>query len=155
IVGFILLSCLSPAWAQHVSTPAIFASGVPGPEGLAFERHGSLVVGSAIGQIFRYHADGSSQLVGDLAEPPGGLTVLKDGRILAAAFAPGRVWSIDPVTGTPTVFATGVAGANYIVQTRLGRILVSASTDGKIYDITNGTPVERASGLSFPNGLAL
>jgi sugar lactone lactonase YvrE len=40
-------------------------------------------------------------------------------------------------------------------QTPKGRVLVSASIAGTIIDATDGIVVDRASGLSFPNGLAL
>jgi sugar lactone lactonase YvrE len=138
-----------------VGTPVEFATEVPGPEGIAFEKKGTLVVGTAIGQILRFQSDGSHQVVGDVGEPLAGIAVLRDGRILAASFGPGRVWAIDPATGTSSVLASGVPGANYIVETKQRRILVSASTAGAILDVTDGTPVERAGGLAYPNGLAL
>lgn len=155
-LALVLLLGATSADAQHiVGSPSVFADSVPGPEGLAFARGGRLVVGTAIGQILRFRADGTREMLADVGEPLGGITVLKDGRVLAASFAPGRVWSVDPTTNVATVFATGVAGANYIVETRLHQILVSASSAGTILDITSGTPMERASGLTFPNGLAI
>ena len=57
--------------------------------------------------------------------------------------------------GPATVLASGVAGANVVVETPSGRLLASASLAGTIVDVTDGTPVVRASGLSFPNGLAV
>src|SRR5262249_17879744 len=128
---------------------------VPGPEGLAFADDGSLIVGTTPGQILRFAPDGTSTVVGDVGEPLAGVTVASDGRILGAAFGAGTVWSVDPATGTPTALATGIGGPNFIVQTRSGRILVSASSDGTVVDVPDATPAVRASGLSYPNGLAI
>jgi sugar lactone lactonase YvrE len=130
-----------------------FAEGLAGPEGLAFARDG-LVVGSTTGEIRRFARDGSSTVLADVGESLAGITVLRDGRVLAAAFGPGRVWSVDR-SGTASVLASGVAGANFVVEARAGQILASASIAGTVVDIATGTPVERALGLAFPNGLAI
>jgi sugar lactone lactonase YvrE len=53
------------------------------------------------------------------------------------------------------VFASGIGGPNFVVQTRHDRIYASASTAGQIVEITGRSPVVRASGLSFPNGMAI
>jgi sugar lactone lactonase YvrE len=90
----------------------------------------------------------------NVGERLSGITVLKDGHVLACAFASGRVWDIHP-NGIPRVFASGIAGPNFTVQTRRGVIYVSASTGGQILEITNGVPAVRASGLMFPNGMAI
>jgi sugar lactone lactonase YvrE len=133
----------------------VFAEGVNGPEGLAFAKDGSLIVGTTDGQLLRFTADGSWAVIAELGESLSGITVLRDGRVLAASFNPGRVWSFDPASGLVTVQASGISGPNFIVQTRRGRILVSASLAGTIVEITDGTPVVRGTGLNFPNGLAI
>jgi sugar lactone lactonase YvrE len=132
----------------------LFASGLAGPEGLAFTRRGKLVVGSTTGEIRRYEADGTFTVLANVGESLAGITALRDRRILAAALQDDHVWSIAP-DGTTTLFATGVGNPNFIVQTRTGRILASAPGTGSIVDITTGTPVVVASGLAFPNGLAI
>lgn len=142
--------------APAAGTPTLFASGVPGPEGLAFERGSrTLVVGTSTGDILRFTPEGTSQVVASIGEPLAGITVLRDGRILAASFGQNRVWSVDPVSGFASIYASGVPGANWIVQTKRGVVLVSATGGGTIVDITGGTPIVRASGLTFPNGMAL
>jgi sugar lactone lactonase YvrE len=134
--------------------PELFASGVAGPEGLAFSKQG-LVVGTTTGDVLLFDRDGASTVLANVGEPLAGITVLKDGRILAAAFAAGRVWSID-AGGSASVFASGIPGANYIVETRRKkRIFATASSDGTIVDITSGTPTVVASGFNFPNGLVI
>ncbi|MCW5893882.1 MAG: hypothetical protein KIT14_25525 [bacterium] len=136
--------------------PTLFASGVAGPEGLAFERgNRGLVVGTSTGDVLRFAPDGTSTLLANVGEPLAGVSVLRDGRILLASFGAGRVWSVDPATGYASVYAGGVPGVNWIVQTKRGYVLASASLDGTIVDITGGTPIVRAAGLGFPNGMAL
>jgi sugar lactone lactonase YvrE len=152
-----LLLAARAAWAlPPVAGPAeLFVGGIAGPEGLAFGRDGSLFVGTTPGDVLRIRADGSSTLLASVGEQLAGITVLQDGRVLGAAFATGNIWAIDPNTGAATVLASGVMGPNFIVQTRHGQILVSASNAGTIVDVTSGTPIDRATGLTFPDGLAI
>jgi sugar lactone lactonase YvrE len=132
----------------------LFVGGLVGPEGIAFTGAGDLLAGSITGEIRRYAADGSFTVLANVGESLAGITVLRDGRALAASVGFSRVWSVDP-SGAASVFATGVAGPNFIVQLRSGRILVSDSSSGTIVEITGGSPVVRASGLTYPNGLAI
>lgn len=133
----------------------VFTSGLTGPEGLAFERSGTLIAGSATGEVLRITRDGAKTVLANLGEPLAGVTVLRDRSILVAAFNSNRVWRVHPVSGASQVFASNIPGANFIVQTRRGHIFVSASNSGEILEISTGTPITRASGLAFPNGLAL
>lgn len=142
--------------APAAGTSSLFAIGVPGPEGLAFERgNRTLVVGTSTGDVLRFAADGSRTVLANVGEPLAGVSVLRDGRILLASFGQGRVWSVDPATGFASIYASGIPGVNWIVQTKRGYVLASSSVDGTIVDITGGTPVVRANGLTFPNGMAL
>jgi len=153
----LVLGTTAPATAHPpaVSSVTVFADDVPGPEGIAFAADRTMIVGTAIGEVRRYAPDASYTVVGNAGEPLAGITVLRDGRILAASAGPGRVWSIDPTTGMATVFASGIASPNFIVQARDGRIFVSASSAGTVVEITDGMPVDRVTGLNFTNGLAL
>jgi sugar lactone lactonase YvrE len=155
-LGALLVCGAAPAGAHPPATkPAtVFASGVSGPEGLAFTNDGFLVVGSTTGEIRRYGPGGIFTVLANVGERLAGLTVTKNNHVLAAAFNAGNVWMITPA-GAATVLASGIGGPNFIVQTRRGQILVSASTAGTIVDVTSGAPVVRASGLSFPNGMAI
>ncbi len=149
-------SMMGRAWAHPpLPRPAQpFASGLIGPEGLAFTRAGTLVVGSTTGEIRQFAPNGSSAVLANVGERLAGISVLHDGRVVAAAFNTGRIWSVTP-DGTASVLANGVNGANFIVQTARGQILVSASLLGTIVDVASGTPVVLATGLAFPNGLAI
>jgi sugar lactone lactonase YvrE len=143
------------AQAPAVGPGTVFADSVAGPEGLAFLKDRSLAVGTATGQVLRFVSNGSRTVLADVGESLAGLTVLRDGRLLAGSFPGSRVWVVEPSTGFASVFASGIQGPNAIVQTRTGRIYVSASQSGTIEEITTGVPVTRASGLNYPNGLAI
>ena len=155
----LLLLVLAATRAGGAPVPAagpasVFAGGLAGPEGLAFLNDGTLAVGSTTGRVTRLAADGSASTLAETGESLAGLTTLRDGRLLAAAFGGGRIWAVDPDTGFASVYATGIAGPNFIVETRKRRVFVSASLAGTIVDATGGTLVTAASGLNFPNGLA-
>jgi sugar lactone lactonase YvrE len=144
-----------PAAEPSIGAPTVLATGIAGPEGIAATRQGDLVVGTTPGDLIRISETGVQTPIASLGESLAGVTVLKDGRILACAFGADRVWVVDGA-GTPSVLASGIDGPNFAVQERrLGRIYVSASFAGTIVDVTDGTPVVRASGLAFPNGLAI
>jgi len=65
------------------------------------------------------------------------------------------VWQVA-TDGTPSVLAEGIGGPNFVVQTKKKRrIFVSATNDGRIYDVASGIPVEVASGIGYPNGMAI
>jgi sugar lactone lactonase YvrE len=145
---------LALAHPPVVGPVAPFASGLAGPEGLAFGKDGSLFVGTAIGDVRRVAPDGSHALLASTGDRLAGITVTKDGAILACAYNANRILRIDPATGATTVYAT-VTSPNFVLQTRRGHVLVSSSNTGSIVDVTNGANVVLASGLSFPNGLAV
>ena len=155
--------CLVFALAAPVSAKdpeagplSIFADAVAGPEGIAFTRRGGLIVGTTTGDVLKFDADGNRTVLASTGDPLAGITVLRDGRVLATSVAANRVWAIDPDAGGATEFASVPGGPNFVVQTRnTRRILVSASSAGKIVDITSGTPVDVLTGLTFPNGMAI
>jgi sugar lactone lactonase YvrE len=152
--ALLLVGQLAMAVPPLVQPPSPFASGIGGPEGLAFGTDGSLYVGTQDGDLLRVALDGTHTLVASLGEEIAGLTVAKDGHLLACAFSANRVWSIDPSSGAATVYAN-VDSPNFVVQTHRGQVIVSSSFTGSLVDITGGAHVVLASGLSFPNGLAL
>lgn len=145
----------APAAPPAAGPPAPFASGLAGPEALAFMNDGSLAVGTSSGRIWRYAADGTATPLADVGDSLAGITVLRDGRVLAAAYGANRVWAVDPPTGFASLFVASVTTPNWIVQRRRGQILASSSASGTIVDISTGVPVTLASGLNFPNGMAI
>lgn len=152
--AILLVSALAEAHPPVVEPPSSFASGLPGPEGLAFGKDGILYVGTADGDVHRVVPDGRHTVLASLGDRLAGISVLKDGRILACGFDNDRVWAIDPATGVASVYAT-VDSPNFIVQTKQGQVLVSSTFPGTIVDITGGASTVVASGFLFPNGLAL
>ena len=145
---------LALAHPPTVGPAAPFAGGIAGPEGLAFGRDGTLFVGTANGDILRVASDGTTSLLASTGDRLAGVSVLRDGTILACAFNANRVWAIDPVSGATSVYAN-VGSPNFVVQTKRGHVIVSSSFTGTLVDVTNGANVVLASGFAFPNGLAL
>lgn len=133
----------------------VIATGIDGPEGIAVDRDGGVIVGQENGDILRITPDGVAHPYASTGERLAGLTILRDGRVLAAAFDTGNVWSVPAGGGTPTILATVAGTPNGLVGTRRGRIYASVSNTGQIVDISTGTPIEVAAGLSFPNGIAV
>jgi len=137
-----------------VGPAAPFAGGIAGPEGLAFGKDGTLFSGTANGDILRVASDGTTSVLASTGDRLAGVSVLRDGTILACAFNDNRVWAIDPLSGVASVYAN-VSSPNFLVQTKRGHVIVSSTFTGTLVDITNGANVVLASGFSFPNGLAI
>ena len=137
-----------------VGPAAPFAGGIAGPEGLAFGKDGTLFSGTANGDVLRVASDGTTSLLASTGDRLAGVSVLRDGTILACAFNSNRVWAIDPLSGVASVYAN-VSSPNFVVQTKRGHVIVSSTFTGTLVDITNGANVVLASGFSFPNGLAI
>ncbi len=148
----------APAAGAHspkASDFEVFADGLDGPEGLAFTRDGHLIVVGADGNVRSFAPDGTSTLVATIEDPIAGVTVLSDGRVLAASLVMGRVWAIS-TQGEVAVFAEGISGPNTIVESiRDGRIFVSASLQSTIVEITDGVPDVVLTAVRFPDGLAI
>jgi len=149
-----LTATLALAHPPTVGPAAPFASGIAGPEGLAFGKDGTLFVGTADGDILRVASDGTTSLLASTGDRLAGVSVMRDGTILACGFNANRVWAIDPVSGAASVYAN-VSSPNFVVQTKRGHVIASSTFTGSIVDITNGANVVLASGFPFPNGLAI
>jgi sugar lactone lactonase YvrE len=155
LAGLLLLAPIPATARPFVAGPtSVFPTPIVGSEGITFDRTGHLVVGTQTGDIRRIAPDGSATVLTNVGDSLAGVTGLRDGRILACAFTAGRVWQILP-DGMATVLADGIPGANFVVATRSGKIFVSASNSGQIMEISTGVAIPAATGLSFPNGLAL
>src|SRR5262245_57948430 len=127
ILRAILLIALAVVPTAGAPVPAagpasILVDGLAGPEGLAFLKDRTLAVGSVTGRISRITADGSATVLAETGDRLAGLTTLGDGRLLAAAFGTGRIWAVDPPTGFASIYASGIAGPNFIVETRKRRV---------------------------------
>jgi sugar lactone lactonase YvrE len=149
-----LVAAVAAAHPPAIEPPAPFAAALNGPEGLAFGKDGSLYVGERDGDVRRVAPDGSHTLLASLGDPLAGVTVLRDGRILACALGANRVWVVDPATGASAVYAN-VSSPNFVVQTRRGQVIASSSFGNSLVDVTDGANVVLQTGLNFPNGLAV
>ena len=154
LLGSFSMASVGSAHAPRAARFAVFAEELSGPEDLAFTRDGELVVGSTTGDVLAFSPRGEARVLASVGDPLAGITALSDGRVLAASVAQDRVWAIAP-EGDAAIFAEGVGGPNFMVETADGRILVSGSTGGVIADITSGTPEVVIPDLEFPNGLAI
>ncbi|MDZ4801778.1 MAG: hypothetical protein SGI92_26775 [Bryobacteraceae bacterium] len=56
-------------------------------------------------------------------------------------------------SGQVSNHVTGIANPTGIIRTSTGKMLVASYTDGKIYDITSGSPVVYATGLVNPRNM--
>ena len=155
-LGFALIIMGTAQAHDPTFTPAIeLTGGIAGPEGIAIDKKRGLFVGSTEGDIINIDADGNQSVFANVGDSLAGIIVLRNGDILACALQADRVWRITP-DGTVSVFVSGIGGPNHVAQTkRKETVFVSASLAGSIFDITSGTPVEVATGFSFPNGLAV
>jgi sugar lactone lactonase YvrE len=150
----LLLAMTASSRDPAVGAPELFASGVPGPEGLAFTKT-HLIVGTTTGDLLRFAPDGTSTLLASIGKPLAGVSVLKDRRVVTTVFGAGEVWQVTP-EGNASILAQGLSGPNFVVQSkRRQRIWVSASLGRTIEDVTDGIPVTVASGFGFPNGMAI
>jgi hypothetical protein len=72
-IAILLLSATSAAALRvpAVSPASVFATGLAGPEGLAFLNDGSLAVGSTTGRITRFEADGTASVLAEFGESLG------------------------------------------------------------------------------------
>jgi len=155
------IACLVAAATAHaapdpqVGTPVLFAGEVAGPEGIAFTKKRELVVGTSTGEVLIFDDAGARRTLATLPGGLAGIAVRRSGAVLAASLPLDTVWSVDPNTGAFSVLGTGIGGPNYIVETKRRRVWVSASGAGNIVDITDPAPAVKASGLAFPNGMAI
>lgn len=168
---------LPPAEAVR---PVLYATGFEFAEGPAFDRKGNLFVVNyrGNGNIGRITPDGEASIwckLGELAPleerrpQANGLKVDREGRLVVADAGGGRVLRISGDGKTAEVLADRFGGSRFnsindvALDTR-GNIYFSdpggSSADRPVgsvyrYDIATSTVTQLATGLAFPNGLAV
>lgn len=192
-VGAALLASLlcvltaAPARAGHRPSAEIFAilpNGSTGPEGLTVGRDGNVYVATfgfnasgavaGLGQLFVFRPDGrlvrQVSIVGSSPHLLGLAFHPTTGALLVIDFGSAKVLSVDPVTGSSTVFmtVTGNAGLNGLTFDGQGNVFVSDSFQGIIWKTgpnggagtawvsdpllaTTGVPPFGANGVEFNN----
>ena len=131
-----------------------FATGLNGPEGMAFDRNGNFfVTDTGTGRIFKYAPNGARIIFASGLNGPAALAFDSAGNLFDAEFF-GNVIYRFTANGTRTTFATGVNGPASLAFDSAGRLLVADFHSGTIFRYnTNGTRAIFASGLNQPHGL--
>jgi hypothetical protein len=89
-------------------TRTTFASGVDGPEGLAFNSSGDLFEAAASSDcIYRFAPDGTKSTFADGLYGPAGLTFDSSGNLFETDYYSGKIYKFSP-SGGRTTFASGL-----------------------------------------------
>ena len=144
-------SCPDPAGQVDV-----VVDGLDGTEGIAFSPDGRLFA-SDLSRVFEVTQDG---FIADIATFPHAIGLAWWGdRLMVASFDTGSgvggVFSLDVDTGVSTLFAEGIANANFLVVTPWDTLLVADDFDTRIFEVsTTGVVTEFLTGVQSPNGMA-
>jgi sugar lactone lactonase YvrE len=132
-----------------------FATGLSGPEGMAFDRSGNFfVTDTGSGRIFKYAPNGTRTIFASGLNGPASLAFDNAGNLFNADFFGNTIFRFTP-TGTRTTFAPGLNGPASLAFDTSGRLLVADFHSGTIFRYNaNGTRAIFASGLNQPHGLA-
>ncbi|KUL22339.1 NHL repeat-containing protein [Actinoplanes awajinensis] len=137
--------------------------GIAGPDAFALHTFAHGIAASAglfhltsqYGQVKTFDpGSGSARLRAAGLDRPTGLSVRPDGALVVAEAGAGRVLVID-ADDAVSVLAEGLGRPVDVALDSDGRCYVSDEERGSVYRIDAGVPVEVASGLSAPQGLAI
>lgn len=132
-------------------------SQLEGPEGLCFDSHGNLYIGSTTGRITRVTPDGAQSVFAETGRSLAGLAAGPQDEIFAAAFNTGEVLAVSQ-DGVIRVATFGLDGPNGIVFDDQQRALVSAiglGGDPQVVIIQpDGTYQTLTALIPSPNGMA-
>src|SRR5262249_46851112 len=131
--------------------------GLVGPEGLCFDSHGNLYVGSTTGRVTRVSPEGATSVLAETGRSLAGLATGPHDEIFAAAFNTGEVLAVSQ-DGTIRVATSGLDSPNGITFDREQRPLVSAFGIGGFPLIAliepNATFQALTEDVPSPNGIA-
>ena len=149
-----------------MSDPSIFASGLRGPEGPAFDRAGNLYVTELEGgTVQRIAPDGTVSAFVRTGGRPNGSAFHRNGDLYIADASLGAVFRVPP-DGRPYMFADAGEEAfrnpNDLAFDRQGGLYLTdpvmngGDPDGRVYYVRPDGDISLfAEGLRFPNGVAL
>jgi len=119
-----------------VTTPTLFAAGLPFPEGPCFDRHGNLyVVDFGAGNISRLTPDGRAEVFARTGGSPTGLTFHPDGTLYVADTGLGAILRVEP-DGTWSRVADAFAGPNDLAFDQDGRLYFTDPHGSRERDIS-------------------
>ncbi len=131
-----------------------FASGLDGPEGLAFDSAGNLFVTSFLGNIYKFTPSGARTTFASGLNDAMGLAFDGAGNLFVADEGSGNIYKFKPNAGRST-FASGLSSPRSLTFDIMGNLYVADVTGGSIYKFDpNGVRSTFASGLSYPYALA-
>jgi sugar lactone lactonase YvrE len=131
---------------------SVFADGMSGPSGLAFDNAGNLFVADETGNaIYEFTLGGERTTFASGLYYPDGLAFNSQGNLFEADYGSGNIYEYTP-TGTRSTFSTG--GALGLAFNSAG-LLFDATIDGDIIEVKPGNKrTTFASGLGGLYGLA-
>jgi sugar lactone lactonase YvrE len=143
-------------------TPAgavsVFATGIPGPAGLAADGQGNLFVSSFTcpdGVVYKINAAGAVSPFGTGLCHNDGVAIGPDGDLFIGDRGTQRIMRVPAAGGPASVFAIGVGIPNGVAFDRSGTLFTADYSAGKLYRINSEGVVSLfASGLTNPTGLA-
>jgi len=131
-----------------------FASGLDGPEGLAFDSAGNLFTASFLGNIYKFTPGGARSTFASGLNDPMGLAFDSAGNLFVADSNSGNIYKFTP-DGGRTTFASGLNGPAGLAFDSMGNLFVADQGSGNIFKFTpDGGRSTFASGLGSPFDLA-
>ena len=142
---------LVPCGATGCVVQRSFASGLNGPEGLAFDSAGILYVADeGSGNIYKFKPTGARSTFTSGLTSPMGLAFDRAGNLFVTDEGSGNIYEFKP-TGVRGTFAFGLSGPTGLAFDSAGNLYVACFGSGNIYKFTpHGVRTTFASGLSYP-----
>jgi DNA-binding beta-propeller fold protein YncE len=146
---------LTPCGATGCVVQRLVASGLNGPEGLAFNSAGILYVADeGSGNIYEFKPNGVRGTFTSGLTSPVGLAFDRVGNLFVTDEGSGNIYEFKP-NGVRGTFASGLSGPRGLAFDSAGNLYVACFGSGNIYEFKpNGVRGTFASGLSYPYALA-
>ena len=133
----------------------VFAMGLSGPEGLAFDANGNLFVSeTGTGTIYKYAPNGTRTTFASSLNGPASLVFGGAGILYDAEFFGNVIYKFTSA-GARTTFATSLNGPAVLAFDSAGNLFTADFQSGVIYKYSpSGTRSTFATGTGNPHGLA-